>query len=126
MVTMTMTMTMMMMMMGFTIDKKQPPLKLLNIIQTNISGTIGDCVTVSTQVKHDKYKNKAFMPSLSPCSSVNIQLRQTPSHFRQDVPHVSFDLNFFFFFLAEDSNQTFYIYFFLGGKGAASAFNIIA
>lgn len=119
-------MMMMMMMMGFTIDKKQPPLKLLNIIQTNISGTIGDCVTVSTQVKHDKYKNKAFMPSLSPCNSVNIQLRQTPSHFRKDVPHVSFDLNFFFFFLAEDSNQTFYIYFFLGGKGAASAFNIIA
>ena len=68
------------------------------------------------------------MPSLSPCSSVNIQLRQTPSHFRKDVPHVSFDLNFFFFFfLAEDSNQTFYIYFFFGGgKGAASAFNIIA
>lgn len=120
-------MMMMMMMMGFTIDKKQPPLKLLNIIQTNISGTIGDCVTVSTQVKHDKYKNKAFMPSLSPCNSVNIQLRQTPSHFRKDVPHVSFDLNFFFFFLAEDSNQTFYIYFFFGGgKGAASAFNIIA
>ena len=54
------------------------------------------------------------MPSLSPCSSVNIQLSQTPSHFRKDVPHVSFDLNFFFF-LAEDSNQTFYIYFFFGG-----------